>query len=427
VNAAPKSSSPRPPGPFRPDFWRSPLRGPWLTSFLGTLLVPSIAVIALTGFISHWAYHPEVLGNATANPAFDIPVLFQLPQSWPFWDYAATQGIHVTLGLMALPLVLAKLWSVIPKLFKLPTVRNLAGAIERISLLLLVGSVLVEFITGILDIQDYYPLKFPFYPIHYYGAWVFGTMFVLHACVKLPTVRRAYRERGVLMPLRAGLRATRPEPLESSELVPVKPAAPTISRRGLLAMIGGASLTIFAVQVGQTIGGPLRRFALLAPRGRVFGTGPNDFQVNHTFASAQITEAKTGPGWRLTVVGARTATLSREALLAMAQATETLTIACTEGWSTTQHWTGVRLIDLARLVDAPQPATLHATSLQGAGSNHFARLAHEQWADERALLALRVNGAELSLDHGYPARVIVPGIPGVFNTKWVRELRFERT
>jgi DMSO/TMAO reductase YedYZ molybdopterin-dependent catalytic subunit len=427
VNAAPKSSSPRPPGPFRPDFWRSPLRGPWLTSFLGTLLVPSIAVIALTGFISHWAYHPEVLGNATANPAFDIPVLFQLPQSWPFWDYAATQGIHVTLGLMALPLVLAKLWSVIPKLFKLPTVRNLAGAIERISLLLLVGSVLVEFITGILDIQDYYPLKFPFYPIHYYGAWVFGTMFVLHACVKLPTVRRAYRERGVLMPLRAGLRATRPEPLESSELVPVKPAAPTISRRGLLAMIGGASLTIFAVQVGQTIGGPLRRFALLAPRGRVFGTGPNDFQVNHTFASAQITEAKTGPGWRLTVVGARTATLSREALLAMAQATETLTIACTEGWSTTQHWTGVRLIDLARLVDAPQPATLHATSLQGAGSNHFARLAHEQWADEGALLALRVNGAELSLDHGYPARVIVPGIPGVFNTKWVRELRFERT
>src|SRR5947208_2815401 len=28
-----------PPGPFRPEFWRSPLRGPWLTSFLGTLLL----------------------------------------------------------------------------------------------------------------------------------------------------------------------------------------------------------------------------------------------------------------------------------------------------------------------------------------------------------------------------------------------------
>ncbi len=31
-----------PPGPFRPEFWRSPLRGPWLTSFLGTLLGPLI-------------------------------------------------------------------------------------------------------------------------------------------------------------------------------------------------------------------------------------------------------------------------------------------------------------------------------------------------------------------------------------------------
>jgi DMSO/TMAO reductase YedYZ molybdopterin-dependent catalytic subunit len=417
-------SSPGPPGPFRRDFWRSPLRGPWLTSFLGTLLLPTITVIAITGFISHWAYHPELAGNATINPAFDIPVLFQFPQSWPSWDYAATQGTHVTLGLMTLPLVLAKLWSVIPKLFKWPLVRNLAGAVERVSLLLLVGSVLVEFASGILDIQDF-PQGINFYLIHYYGAWVFGTMFVLHACVKLPVARRAYRDRGVLKPLRASLRETKPEPPGSSELAPVEPAAPTISRRGLLTMVGGASLTIFVVQAGESIGGPFRRFALLAPRGRVFGTGPNDFQVNHTAASAQITEAMTGPGWRVTVVGARTIALSRERLLAMAQSTETLTIGCTEGWSTTQRWTGVRLVDLARLVGAPSVAILRAVSLETVGPVSTASLAHDQWSDERALLALRVNGADLSLDHGYPARVIVPGAPGVHNTKWVRELKFE--
>ncbi len=420
-----KGQSSRPPGPFRPDFWRSPLRGAWLTSFLGTLLVPTITVIALTGFISHWAYHPELAGNATINPSFDIPVFFQFPQSWPSWGYAATQGTHITLGLMTLPLVLAKLWSVIPKLFKLPTVRNLAGAIERVSLLLLVGSVLVEFVTGILAIQNYYPLGIDFYAIHYYGAWVFGTVFVLHTCIKFPVVRRAYRERGALEPLRAGLRETKPEPPGSSELAPVKPADPTISRRGLLAMVGGASLTIFAVQAGESIGGPFRGLALLAPRGRVFGTGANDFQVNHTAASAQITRAMTGPGWRVTVVGARTIALGRERLLAMAQSTETLTISCTEGWSTTQRWSGVRLVDLARLVGAPSGAMLRAVSLETAGSNGNASLAHEQWRDERALLALRVNGAELSLDHGYPARVIVPGVPGLHNTKWVRELRFE--
>ena len=41
-----------------------------------------------------------------------------------------------------------------------------------------------------------------------------------------------------------------------------------------------------------------------------------------------------------------------------------------------------------------------------------------------SLLALTVNGATLSLDHGYPARVIVPGLPGVHNTKWVARIDF---
>jgi DMSO/TMAO reductase YedYZ molybdopterin-dependent catalytic subunit len=387
--------------------------------------VPTITVIALTGFISHWAYRPEITGNATANPAFDIPVLFQIPQSWPAWSFALTQGTHITLGLMTLPLVLAKLWSVIPRLFRRPAVSSFAGLLERLSLLVLVGSVLVEFATGIFEIQYIDPLGYSFYAVHYYGAWVFGTVFVLHACLKLPTVRRAYRTRGALKPLRESLKETQPESVDSSELVPPSPAAPTISRRGLLAMIGGASLTILAVQVGESIGGPLRRLALMAPRGRVWGTGPNDFQVNTPAFAANVTEEMTGAAWRLNLVGASTASLSREQLLAMDQATETLTISCTEGWSTTQHWTGVRLIDLARLVDAGPGAILHTESLEAQGVNNTANLAQEQYTDDRALLALKVNGVDLSLDHGYPARVILVGGPGIHNTKWVRELRFE--
>ena len=37
---------------------------------------------------------------------------------------------------------------------------------------------------------------------------------------------------------------------------------------------------------------------------------------------------------------------------------------------------------------------------------------------------LQVNGTDLSPDHGYPARVIVPDNPGVHNTKWVASLTF---
>ena len=40
------------------------------------------------------------------------------------------------------------------------------------------------------------------------------------------------------------------------------------------------------------------------------------------------------------------------------------------------------------------------------------------------LLALKVNGADLSPDHGYPARIIVPALPGVHNTKWVGAIEF---
>ena len=42
-----------------------------------------------------------------------------------------------------------------------------------------------------------------------------------------------------------------------------------------------------------------------------------------------------------------------------------------------------------------------------------------QIAADDSLLALKVNGEDLSPDHGYPARVIVPALPGVHNTKWV--------
>ncbi len=54
-----------------------------------------------------------------------------------------------------------------------------------------------------------------------------------------------------------------------------------------------------------------------------------------------------------------------------------------------------------------------------------ARLAGKQVPDPDALLALRVDGADLSPDHGYPARIIVPALPGVHCTKWVSAIEFD--
>ncbi|MFZ0384331.1 MAG: molybdopterin-dependent oxidoreductase [Solirubrobacteraceae bacterium] len=415
-----------PPGPFRPGFWRSPLRGPWLTSVLGSILLVMIAVVAVTGLISHSAYQPDVVHgyNAIVGPPGDIGPLISLPSDAPSWAYALSQGAHITVGLIAIPVLLAKLWSVIPRLFAWPPVGKPAQSIERLAILLLVSSGLFEFVTGVLNIQVFYPWHFLFVRAHYYGAWVFISALALHVCVKLPTVRRAYRERGVLQPLRASLAETRPEPYEPGGLAAPNPAVPTISRRGLLGLVGAGSLALLIANLGESVGGPLRRIALLAPRGRVWGTGPNDFQVNKAADSVKVTALASDPRWRLTVAGARTVSLSRPQLMAMTHHTYELPIACVEGWSTTQRWTGVRLRDLAELVGASPDAFLEVHSIQPKGPYRHTAYPASQVRDERSLLALCVNGVNLSLDHGYPARIIIPALPGVHCTKWLGSMEF---
>jgi DMSO/TMAO reductase YedYZ molybdopterin-dependent catalytic subunit len=210
----------------------------------------------------------------------------------------------------------------------------------------------------------------------------------------------------------------------------VAPAAPTISRRGVLAFAGAGAALIGLLSAGQSIGGPLRRFALLAPHGQEVSGPDGDFQINNTAANAGVNAAETGPSWRLTLVsevqpGHTRTVLSRADLLGLEQHTASLPIACVEGWSTdNQTWTGIRLSDLARMAGVPRPSSVLVRSLQRGGGFSEAVLSAGQIMAADSLLALRVNGADLTLDHGYPARVIVPACPGVHCTKWVTVMAF---
>lgn len=415
-----------PPGPFRPRFWRSPIRGPWLTAVLASVLLVGITVVFVTGLLSYAAYNPGLPGNdQTPGKGVLGFYLFSWP-THPAWLYRLDQGVHVTLGLVLVPVLLAKLWSVLPKLFTWPPLRSPAQALERLSLLLLVGGALFEFATGILNVQYWYVFPGSFYTLHFYGAWVFIAAFALHVALKFGRMRSALRSRRLRDELRTSTADTVPEPPDPDGLVSADPARPSISRRGALGLVGAGALTLFAVTVGQSIGGPLRSTALLAPRGQDPGTGPLGFQVNKTAASVGVTAATTGPDWRLELRGAGASRqFSRADLLALPQHTAALPIACVEGWSTAdQVWTGVRLRDLARMAGLPQPASVLVESLEHGGFGTV-RLRGNQVADGDSLLALRVNGVDLSLDHGFPARVIVPANPGVHNTKWVRRLTFE--
>ncbi len=421
-----------PPGPFRPGAWRSPLRGRWMTSLLASVLLVGIPFVAVTGFLSYAAYNPRLGSNdLTANKGLLGFYLFDWPTE-PVWLYAVNQGIHVIGGLVLTPVLLAKLWSVIPKLFTWPPVVSPAQALERLSLLALVGGAIFQFVTGTLNILYWYAFPFSFYPAHLYGAWVFTAGFVVHVAIKLPLMRRARRTRRLIDELRVPLEQTRPEERfeGQDELVPAAPREPTLSRRGLLGLVAGSSAAIFVLTAGQTIGGSVTRpVALLAPRGRVYGDGPNDFQVNKPAASVGVTAEMAGPSYRLELVrgagGTVARSLSRGQLLELPQHTYRLPIACVEGWSTTQTWTGVRLRDLAALAGVPAGTVMTAESLEGQGTFATTTFSADQVAADKSLLALRVNGVDLSLDHGFPARIIIPAGPGVHNTKWVSRMTFE--
>src|SRR6266496_1999338 len=85
---------------------------------IGRLLGTAFAVCFLTGLISHYLQHPP------GWLADGLP-------SRPVWGYRLTQGLHVATGTAAIPLLLAKLWTVYPRLFAWPPARSVSHLVER--------------------------------------------------------------------------------------------------------------------------------------------------------------------------------------------------------------------------------------------------------------------------------------------------------
>jgi hypothetical protein len=396
------------------------------------VLLWGLPVVFVTGLLSNAAYNPWLNGNIALQGRSRSPLDFYL-FTWPAhpsWLYALNQGIHVSLGLALIPAIAVKQWSVMPRFLTRP--RGVIDAIERLSLVFLVAGIFFELGTGLLFEQYWLPYHFDFTAAHLYGAWVFFGALLLHMALKLPKMRSALRTRGTLTRvLGTDLAHTEPEPpedpaVEPHSLVPAAPSAPTMSRRALLGATAAGSALLGVQGIGQAVGGPLRPLAFMLPRGSVAGSGPNDFPVNGTFTSLGLAEHAIGSGWRLRVSGAggRPLQLSRAELVShFEQHTYWLPIACREGWSSTQRWTGVRLRDLADAAGAhgaDGAPGVYLEALDGA----TATLAANQVSAAESLLALYVNGVPISPDHGYPARVIVPGEIAVNCLKWVSALRF---
>lgn len=365
------------------------LRSPRVTARIGVALGISFTICFATGLLSHW---------------------IQQPPSWfawvsrPVWVYRVTQGIHVISGCVAIPLLLAKLAVVYPKLFEKPLLGSPVRLLERGSIAILVSASIFQLTTGLLNIAQWYPWRFFFTTTHHAMAYVVIGALAVHVAVKLPIIRDA-------------LTGPLDEEADQSRESPSR-RGPIVSRRGLLALTAAAAGISAIAFAGQTVT-PLRRTAFLAPRS---GNGPQGLPVNRTAQAARVVESASSDDFRLTVArGNVMRTLSLSELRALPQNTVTLPIACVEGWSALATWSGIRFIDLAALVDAPHDATLRVISLER-GPYGVSTLPMAQSRDPLTLLALRLNGEELDLDHGFPCRLIAPDLPGVMQTKWVSRI-----
>jgi DMSO/TMAO reductase YedYZ molybdopterin-dependent catalytic subunit len=189
-----------------------------------------------------------------------------------------------------------------------------------------------------------------------------------------------------------------------------------LSRRGFLVVVGASAALTTVLTAGQSVEA-LKDLALLAPR--LPGVGPQGLPVNVTARAAGVEEAARSGTWGLEVTGrAKSVTLSLEDILEMPQHTAELPIACVEGWSSSASWRGVRLKDVVALVgDAPDGVRVE--SLQEGSRYRSSLVDPAHLEDDLTLLALELNGDVLSLDHGYPLRLIAPARPGVMQTKWL--------
>lgn len=371
--------------PHRPALrFTSALRSERLSSQLGMWLGLAFGVCFLTGYLSHLIQHP--------------PAWFWWP-SRPTGLYRFTQGLHVATGMAAVPLLGAKLWAVYPKLFTWPPVRGVVHGLERACVAVLVGSALFQIVTGLLNIARWYTaMPFFFTVAHYWTAWLAIGALLVHIAVQLPVVRRAL---------------TRP--------AAPQPASDGLSRRGLLAAVGASAGVITVATAGQTIA-PLKAISILAPRRP--DTGPAHLPVNTSAKAARVTERATDPGYRLALSGpAGTRLLSLADLSALPQHTVRLPIACVEGWSAQAQWTGVRVVDLIDLAGGTgSGCSVHVRSLQQGSAYGQSILAPPHAHDPLTLIALRLHGDPLALDHGYPARLIAPNRPGALQTKWIASI-----
>jgi DMSO/TMAO reductase YedYZ molybdopterin-dependent catalytic subunit len=157
-----------------------------------------------------------------------------------------------------------------------------------------------------------------------------------------------------------------------------------------------------------------------------FVTNNADFyRVDTSFVVPRLTTDE----WQLKIHGLvdKEITVSYADLIAMPSIERMITLTCVSNevggdLAGNARWQGVRIADILKSV-APQSGADCVLSTSTDGFTVTTPL--EALTDDRdALLAFAMNGEPLPIEHGFPVRMVVPGLYGyVSATKWVVDLK----
>ena len=128
--------------------------------------------------------------------------------------------------------------------------------------------------------------------------------------------------------------------------------------------------------------------------------------------------------WKLVIDGAveHPTTLSWDDFLALPPAEDTSDFHCVTTWSKlNMNWKGVRLLDLAALVQPKDEAThIMCFGYDGYSTN----IALEEALKPDVLLVHTFEGKPLPKEHGGPVRMITPQLYAWKGSKWISRIEF---
>ncbi len=240
--------------------------------------------------------------------------------------------------------------------------------------------------------------------------------------------QRLFIERSHAIVKRSGIPLRGKEPVyDNGRRVVSKVERMNVKRRTLL-QVGGLGLLAGLTGGCEAVGGVLGRMFAVPSRETLYFT-PNDafYVVNYMESPFNVSRDLNVEQWRLSVTGEvkKPVTLGWRDILNRDSFDQIVTLECIDtlpgGDSLgNAQWRGISLKKLLQDVGADEETARDVVFRAADGYDDSIPFSRAMRDD--VMLAYLMNGEKLPKEHGFPLRLVVPGLYGIKNVKWIIEI-----